>query len=178
MSDVLGIAIRYVGGTYCTGDKEILKKVRDVLVNAKQYWMSMDYGNQEKYEKDDIVVGVNWNGSTLRARLKNPTIVYGYPKEGYPIWMDNVGVLKDAKNVENAKLFQNFIMDPENAALISAFAKYANGIKGSDQFLPDELKGAPEIVVPAEFVDKGAFQLQCPPEVNDIYTKIWTELQK
>jgi spermidine/putrescine transport system substrate-binding protein len=33
-------------------------------------------------------------------------------------------------------------------------------------------------VVPAEFVDKGAFQLQCPPEVNDIYTKIWTELQK
>jgi spermidine/putrescine transport system substrate-binding protein len=92
--------------------------------------------------------------------------------------MDNVGVLKDAKNVENAKLFQNFIMEPENAALISAFAKYANGVKGSEAFMPDELKNAPEIVVPAEFVDKGSFQLSCPPEVNDIYTAIWTELQK
>jgi hypothetical protein len=134
--------------------------------------------NQEKYEKDDIVVGVNWNGSTLRARLKNPTIVYGYPRDGYPVWMDNLAVLKDAKNVENAKLFQNFIMDPENAAMISAFAKYANGIKGSEAFMPDELKNAPEIVVPKEFESAGEFALTCPPEANDLYTRIWTDLQK
>ncbi len=178
MADVMNLAIMYVGGEPCTGDKEVLKKVRDKLVAAKEHWMSMDYGNQEKYEKDDIVVGVNWNGSTFRARLKNPTIVYGYPKEGYPLWMDNVAVLKDAKNVENAKLFQNFVMAPENAALISVFARYANGIKGSEAFMPEEMKTAPEIVVPAEFVDKGKFSLACPPEVNEIYTKIWTEIQK
>ena len=40
------------------------------------------------------------------------------------------------------------------------------------------MKTAPEIVVPAEFVDKGVFSLTCPPEVQELYTRIWTDLQK
>jgi hypothetical protein len=27
-------------------------------------------------------------------------------------------------------------------------------------------------------VDKGRFNQTCPPEVNDLYTRIWTELMK
>ncbi|SSC67184.1 extracellular solute-binding protein [Ciceribacter selenitireducens] len=178
MSDVMHLAISYAGGEPCTGDMEVLKKVRDLLAAAKPKWISMDYGTVEKYTKGDLAASVDWNGATFRGRLANPNIVYGYPKEGYPIWMDNASILKDAKNVENAKLFLNFIMAPENAALISAFARYANGIKGSEAFMPEDMKTAPEVNIPESAKAAGKFNLACKPEVQEIYTKIWTEIQK
>lgn len=178
MADIMSLAIAYVGGENCTADKEVLKKVRDLLVAAKPKWLAMDYGTTEKLSSGDWVASVNWNGSTFRARLANPKVKYGYPKEGFPVWADQVVVLKDAKNPETAKAFQNFIMDPQNAALISEFARYANSIEGSAEFMPADMKDAPELNVPAELVSKGFISKTCSPEATELYTAIWTELTK
>ncbi|MBX3584670.1 MAG: extracellular solute-binding protein [Rhizobiaceae bacterium] len=178
MNDVLFATIKYFGGEWCTDDKELLKKVRDKLVEAKPKWLAMDYSVTEKLPAGDYSAVYYWNGAIMRSRLANPDIAIGYPKEGFPFFMDSIAILKDAKNTENAKLFMNFIMEPENAALISAFAKYANGIKGSEQFMPAEMKDAPELVIPAEFQGAGEFLTTCAPEVSELYTRIWTDVNK
>lgn len=178
MSDIMALATMYYGGEPCTEDTEVLRKVRDGLMAAKPNWLSMDYGTTEKLSNNDYAASVNWNGSTMRARINNPDVAYGYPVEGYPLWMDSVALLSDAQNVDNAYLFLDFIMDPENAAMISAFARYANGISGSDAFMPEDMKTAPEVVVPAEFVAAGTFTPTCSPKAVEYMTAIWTELQK
>jgi spermidine/putrescine transport system substrate-binding protein len=178
MNDVLFATIKYFGGEWCTEDKELLKKVRDKLVEAKPKWLAMDYSVTEKLPAGDYAAVYYWNGAVMRSRIANPDIAFGYPKEGFPFFMDSVAILADAQNVDNAKLFMNFIMDPENAALISGFAKYANGIKGSEQFMPEEMKTAPELVVPAEFQEAGEFLSTCSPEVSQLYARIWTDVNK
>lgn len=178
MTDIVNLAIMWAGGEPCTEDTEVLKKARDALIAAKPNWISMDYGATEKLSNNDWAASVNWNGSTMRARLANPDVAYGYPKEGYPLFMDSITLLKDAKNVEEAYKFLDFIMIPENAAMISSFARYANGIAGSDAFMPEDMKTAPEVVTPEQFRAAGKFLPTCSPKAQEYITAIWTELQK
>jgi spermidine/putrescine transport system substrate-binding protein len=178
MNDIVNLAIMYVGGSPCTEDTEVLKKARDALLAAKPDWIAMDYGATERLSNNDWAASVNWNGSTMRARLANPDVVYGYPKEGYPLFMDSVSILSDAQNVDEAYKFLDFIMVPENAAMISAFARYANGIAGSDAFMPEDMKTAPEVVTPEEHKAAGVFLPTCSAKAQEYLTAIWTELQK
>ena len=178
MNDVLALTTMYLGGEPCSDDPVLMKKVRDKLLEAKPKWVSMDYGMTEKMTANDVMASLYWNGAIFRVRLANPDVKYGYPKEGFILWMDQVALLKDAKNVDNAYAFLNFIAEPENAAMISAYARYANGITGSEAFMPADMKDAPEIVIPAEFKDKGHFMTGCTGKAQDYITAIWTELNK
>lgn len=178
MNDVMSLTLMYVGGEACSEDKEVLKKARDVLMAAKPKWQSMDYGMTTKLASNDVMASSYWNGAVFRARLQNDKIKYGYPKEGFPLWMDSVALLSDAKNVDEAYKFLNFIMEPENAGLISAFARYANGITGSDPFMPADMKDAPEILIPDEFKAAGHFLPTCSAKALEYYKAIWVELQK
>ena len=178
MNDVIDMAIYSVGGEACTTDKEILKAARDKLVAAKPHWASIDYASFEKFINEDLQASVFWSGAAMRIRAENSGFAYGYPKEGFPLWQDNVAILADAQNVDNAKLFLNFLMDPENAAMISEYTGYGNAIVGSEAFMSAELLAAPEMTIPESAVAAAHFQQTCSPEVQELYARIWTDLTK
>ncbi len=180
MNSLFNAGLRYLGLPRCNDNPADLKKLYDMLVKAKQSWRTFDYDTLGKLTSGDVDLSQNWNGYSWRARQQRPTLAFAFPKEGIEGFMDNVAVLKDAPNMENAKLFQNFIMDPENAALVTAFARYRDGILGSDKYLaqidPDYAK-APEINPPPG-APEPEFVPPCPKEVTDRYNKMWTALKK
>lgn len=177
MGDVINAALFYLGLPKCNGNKEDLKKLNALLQKAKKDWATIDYGIIEKMTGEDVYASHIWNGASMRVRLQIPTVRYIYPKEGLMAWADNVVLLSDARNVEEAKTFMNFIMAPENAALISNFARYANSIDGSEKFMVTEMATAPEIIG-YEGAGKAEFIPPCPQEVSQMYTKIWNNLLK
>jgi spermidine/putrescine transport system substrate-binding protein len=176
MTDVIDLAIHYVGGEACTTDRDILRAARDVLVEAKTHWASIDYASFDKFINEDLQASVFWSGAAMRIRAENPGFTYGYPAEGFIQWQDNVAILADAQNVENARLFMNFLMDPESAGMISEYTGYPNGIMGSEAFMSAELQASPEMTIPAEFASAAHFQQTCPAEVQELYARIWTDL--
>jgi spermidine/putrescine transport system substrate-binding protein len=177
INDVINAGLRYLGHPRCNKNKDQLKELSKLLLNAKQHWRTMAYETIEKLTSGDVDVSQNWNGASMRARKQVPTLKYAYPREGFTGWMDNVAVLKDAPNLENAKLFMNFIMVPENAAMISNFARYANGVVGSEKYMDAEMIESPEIVMPAD-APAPEFVPPCDKDVVDLYNKIWTNLKK
>ncbi len=176
MVSVIQAAEIYKGFETCTDNKEQLKEINALLSKAKPSWRTFSYDGVTLLTSKDVDASMIWNGAALRAHADRDTLKFAFPKEGAQSFVDNVAVLKGAKNLENAKLFQNFIMDPENAALISDFATYNNGIIGSEKFMKRELSSAPELNAPADF--KTGQPRPCSPEVIELYNKIWTNLRK
>lgn len=177
ISSVMHAAERYAGIPRCGADKANLKKLSDTLMAAKPNWKTFSYDTQAKMVSGDVIVTQDWNGDSYRIRKALPAATFAFTKEGIEGWMDNVSVLKGAKNMDNAKAFQNFMMDPANAALASDFAGYDNGIIGGLATLSDAFKNSPELNRPAS-APVPEFVPPCPPEVVEIYNKIWTNLKK
>ncbi len=176
--EVFNAALRYMGKPLCNDNPEDLKAMYEMLVAAKPHWRTIDYGMIDTMVAGDTAASQGWNGAAMRVRLQRPTVKYAYPVEGFPVWMDNVAVLADAPNLENAKIFQNFLMVPENAALVSDYAKYANGVLGSEAFLPEEWATAPEIKMPEGKAELAEFTPICSQEVVEKYNQLWTNLLK
>ena len=175
--EVIALASMYLGIPQCTSDREQLKKLNETLKAAKPHWAS--FGSdiaKEVLVSGDAKVGMIYNGFGLRARNENPSLEYAFPKEGYVFWMDNVVLLKDAPNRENAIKFINFLLEPENAAEVTNFASYMSGVTGAMALASDAIKQAPELNPPAG--QTGQFVQSCTEDVQVLYDRIWTELKK
>lgn len=178
VNDVLNAGLRYLGHPRCNDNPEQLKELNDLLMQAKQHWRSFNSdGAKEMLVTGDAAVSQIWNGFGMRARAERETLRYAYPKEGFTAWMDNLVVLKDAPNMENAKAFLNFMMEPENAAELTNFAQYTAGVKGTEPWLDEELATAHELNIP-DGAPQPEFVPPCPEEVVRYYDQIWTNLLK
>ena len=175
--ETLTLASMHLGIPQCTTDREQLKALDELVQGAKANWASFNSdGAKDVLVAEDVAVGMIWNGFGMKAREEGAPVEYAYPKQGFIVWMDNVVLLKDAPNRENAIKFMDFLLEPENAAAVSNFARYAAGVEGVEPFLDPALAEAPEQNPPADA--SGVFVQACPEEVQVVYDQIWTRLKQ
>lgn len=176
--EVLALGSIYMGIPQCSTDKEQLKALSDMLVAAKANWASFGSDTaKDVLVSGDAAAGMIYNGFSAKARAEGANVEYAYPKEGYVVWMDNMVLLKDAPNRDNALKFMNFLLQPENAAAVTNYAAYTSGVVGVEPFLDEAIKSSPETNPPAT-VAPGSFIQVCDEETQKLYDAIWINLKK
>ncbi|WP_177412149.1 extracellular solute-binding protein [Pseudomonas cavernae] len=135
-------------------------------------------GTIERMAAGEVAMHQQWNGAFHRAHAQRATLTYVYPKEGINLFIDNFAIPKDASNVEEAHVFINWMMQPENIAAASNFAKYNNAIAGSDPFMDKALFDDPAINTPQDKLARLTPFKLCSPKALALRSKVWTKLKK
>ncbi|WP_424411758.1 extracellular solute-binding protein [Pasteurella sp. PK-2025] len=128
------------------------------------------------YVQGEVSLGMIWNGSAYLANKENANIQFIYPKEGAIFWMDNYAIPKNAKNVEGAYKFIDFLLRPENAKVVIERMGFSMPNEGVKSLLSPEVVNNPVLFPPAEEVEKGIMQGDVGDAV-DIYEKYWNKLK-
>ncbi|MES0880918.1 extracellular solute-binding protein [Roseibium sp. SCP14] len=176
--EVITMASLHLGIPQCSNDREQLKALNQMLQGAKPHWASFNSDTaKEVLVSGDAAAGMIYNGFSAKAREEGATVEYAYPKQGYIAWMDNVALLKDAPNRANALKFMDFLLEPENAAILTNWTQYSAGVEGVAPLLDEALRTLPE-ANPPEGAGPASFIEVCDQATQEIYDKIWVNLKK
>jgi spermidine/putrescine transport system substrate-binding protein len=176
--EVMAMASLHMGIPQCSSDREQLKALNDMLLEAKGHWASFNSDTaKEVLVSGDAAVGQIYDGFSAKAREEGANVEYAFPTQGYVVWMDNVVLLKDAPNRDNALKFMDFLLEPENIAAVSNYARYGAGVNGVSDYLDPALATLPESNPPAE-AGAGVFIEVCDQETQAVYDQIWTNVKK
>ena len=177
--EVIHAALRAVGSQPCSTNRDDYVKVEELLANWKPGVAVINSdGVIGRMASGEQIMHMMWNGAFTRAQADNPNLQYVYPAEGINLWSDNFAVPVGAQNVDNAKIFINWMMDPANIGEATNFVGYDNGITGSSEFMTAELGANPAVVIPEEFKALAAPVPGCSVEAIDLYDQVWTNFKK
>lgn len=176
--EVMAMAALHMGMEQCSTDREKLKALNEMLQGAKAHWASFNSDTaKEVLVSGDAAVGQIYDGFATKARDEGANVEYAFPRQGYIAWMDNVVLLKDAPNRANALKFMDFLLEPENIALVTNYAQYNAGVDGVSAHLDAALATQPE-KNPHSEAGRAVFIEVCDEATQAVYDQIWTNLKK
>ena len=177
-SEVMSLALVYLGKEQCNSNPDDLKAL-DALLEAQKPFVKVynSDGNTERQVSGETVMHEQWSGKALASRAAEGDHQVCLPQRRRRSAGWTMSRCRPMRpNLDNAKAFLNFLMDPENIALQQKSTGYQSAIAGSNKFLPAEFGDSPEFNPPADL--KITFAPACDEKATRAYDKIWTELRQ
>lgn len=183
-SELIPLTLNYLGEDPNSTDPAVIDKAAALLKTVRPYIANFHSSEYiDALANGDTCLVIGWSGDVLQAKNRAEEagngvhLAFSIPKEGAPIWYDMLAIPKDAKHVEAAYAYLNYLLDPQVMANNSDFIGYANAVPASKALMDKKLVDDPVLYPPADVQAKLFNFAIIPPAVNDQYTRIWTELK-
>ena len=187
--DAFGMALYSLGYSVNTTDEAQIREAYELVADA---WNRGVYQGRVMDEIFQLMEGGNaavatyYAGDFLSMHEVNPDLAYCVPEEGSNWFVDAMCILKDAKNVEEAHEWINFMASTEANLQNMDFIWYASPNTEALEMYPEwyeEQYGEPldmelyEIMAaPQEVLDRCEAYLVLPYETRLLYNELWVKL--
>lgn len=184
-ADVFGMALAYLGMEPSSKNAADYKKAGEMLSRVRPYIKTFDNYAYQRMPQKEFCVAVTWGPDGLLAMSgaaeANTGVVLDFFSPPGPgaanLWVDGWMIPVDAKNVEGAHLFLNYMMRPEVAAEDSNFTWYATGNQDAYELVNEEVTGSPAAYPPKELVEQMYTFGVVPPKIERVQTRAWTRFK-
>ncbi len=183
-SEILGTVLIYLGKDPNSEAPEDLAAAEKVLMAIRPF---VKYVHSSKYIDDlangEICLALGWSGDVLQARDRaaeasnGVEVAYRIPREGAVMFFDMLAIPKDAKNVENAHAFINYLLRPEVAANNTNYVNFANSNAAATSFVKPEVLNDPGVYPTAEVKPKLNVDLAESDGFTQLLTASWTRFK-
>ena len=177
--DAFAVALKYLGYSLNSTDLDELEAAKNLLIEQKPLVQAYVIDQvRDKMIGGEAALGVIYSGEALYCQQENPDLDYVIPKEGTNIWIDSWVIPKNAKNVENAEAFINFLCRPDIAKMNFDYITYSiPNTAGRDLIEDESLRNSP-IAFPDDSKLENCETFRFLGDDNDaLYNRLWREIK-
>ncbi|MBN2690380.1 MAG: extracellular solute-binding protein [Burkholderiaceae bacterium] len=185
--DIMEAAFNYLGIPQNTQNPADFEKAYAMLQKVRK---NVSIFSSSGYINDlaggSICMSLGWSGdmgiaATRAAAAKNKQDIKVFPPtHGAVIFIDTMAIPKDAKNLDNAYKWMNYVLEPKVAAADTNTVTYANPVPASLPYVDAKIKDNDFVFLKPDMVDKlippKVYSLEQRRLVTRLYTKFKTGL--
>ena len=159
-TEIMPVALHYIGKDAYSNNPEDYKAANEMLAKVRKDIRLFSSTMIDDIAGGKACVAIGWSGdiniASDRAKENGSKDVIEalLPSTGALIFIDSMGITKDAKHPENAHKFIDFYLRAENAAAMANEMSYPTGNKAALDKINPEIAGNKTIFVESSYMAK------------------------
>lgn len=177
--DTIGATLKRLGYSMNSENPDELEEAKQLLIEQRKL-VDPIYGvdnGTSMIASGETALNMIWSGEGLNLQDEYPNLVYTIPKEGANFWIDSLCIPANAKNVEGAEKFINFVSDKESAFRIADEIGYTTPNKEARLEQPEHVRNNPNAYMPKELMELSELYVPLSLDVKKMYDRVWTDIK-